>query len=70
MAYYIGKQPSVFTFGGKAVNPIPVGIATRKGDALTAAMKKAVDEHLRERHDDQDPREVEDVRHGPQALTH
>ena len=42
VAYYIGKQPSVFTFGGKAVNPIPVGIATRKGDALTAAMRKAV----------------------------
>ena len=32
----------MFTFGGKAVNPIAVGIATRKGDALTAAMKKAV----------------------------
>ncbi len=42
VAYYIGKSPSVFTFGGKAVNPIPVGIATRKGDALTAAMRKAV----------------------------
>jgi polar amino acid transport system substrate-binding protein len=42
VAYYIGKSPSVFAFGGKAVNPIPVGIATRKGDALTAAMKKAV----------------------------
>jgi polar amino acid transport system substrate-binding protein len=42
VAYYIQKAPSQFSFGGKAVNPIPVGIATRKGDALTAAMKKAV----------------------------
>jgi polar amino acid transport system substrate-binding protein len=42
VAYYIQKAPSQFGFGGKAVNPIPVGIATRKGDALTAAMKKAV----------------------------
>jgi polar amino acid transport system substrate-binding protein len=42
VAYYVGKAPSQFAFGGKAVNPIAVGIATRKGDALTAAMKKAV----------------------------
>jgi polar amino acid transport system substrate-binding protein len=42
VAYYIGKAPTQFAFGGKAVNPIPVGIATRKGDPLTAAMKKAV----------------------------
>jgi polar amino acid transport system substrate-binding protein len=42
VAYYVGRSPSVFAFGGKAVNPIPVGIATRKGDALTAAMKTAV----------------------------
>jgi len=42
VAYYVGKSPSQFEFGGKAVNPIAVGIATRKGDALTAAMKKAV----------------------------
>jgi polar amino acid transport system substrate-binding protein len=42
VAYYIEKSPSQFGFGGKAVNPIPVGIATRKGDALTAAVKKAV----------------------------
>jgi polar amino acid transport system substrate-binding protein len=42
VAYYISKSPSQFAFGGKAVNPIPVGIATRKGDALTAAVKKAV----------------------------
>jgi polar amino acid transport system substrate-binding protein len=42
VAYYVGKSPSQFAFGGKAVNPIAVGIATRKGDALTAAMKKAV----------------------------
>jgi polar amino acid transport system substrate-binding protein len=42
VAYYIGKSPGQFAFGGKAVNPIPVGIATRKADPLTAAMKKAV----------------------------
>jgi polar amino acid transport system substrate-binding protein len=42
VAYYVGKAPSQFAFGGKAVNPIAVGIATRKGDPLTAAMRKAV----------------------------
>ena len=42
VAYYVGKSPSQFEFGGKAVNPVLVGIATRKGDALTAAMRKAV----------------------------
>jgi polar amino acid transport system substrate-binding protein len=42
VAYYVAKAPSQFAFGGKAVNPIAVGIATRKGDALTAAVKKAV----------------------------
>ena len=42
VAYYVGKSPDQFAFGGKAVNPISVGIATRKGDALTAAIKKAV----------------------------
>jgi polar amino acid transport system substrate-binding protein len=42
VAYYVGKAPTQFEFGGKAVNPVAVGIATRKGDALTAAMKKAV----------------------------
>jgi polar amino acid transport system substrate-binding protein len=42
VAYYVGKAPTQFEFGGKAVNPVAVGIATRKGDALTPAMKKAV----------------------------
>lgn len=42
VAYYVGKSPGQFAFGGKAVNPISVGIATRKHDPLTAAMKKAV----------------------------
>jgi polar amino acid transport system substrate-binding protein len=42
VAYYVGRSPNQFAFGGKAVNPIAVGIATRKGDALTAAIKKAV----------------------------
>ena len=68
VAYYIGKSPSQFAFGGKAVNPIAVGIATRKGDALTARDEEGRREPLRERHDDEDPREVEDVQHGAQAL--
>ena len=32
----------MFTFGGKAVNPIPVGIAIAQGRRAQAAMKKAV----------------------------
>lgn len=42
VAYYIKKDPS-FAFGGSPVNPIPVGIAIRKGDPLVAKVQKAVD---------------------------
>jgi polar amino acid transport system substrate-binding protein len=41
VAYYIGKDPS-FAFGVLAVNPIPVGIALRKGDPLIPKVQKAV----------------------------
>ena len=41
VAYYIAKDAS-FAFGGQPVNPIPVGIAIRKGDPLVAKVKKAV----------------------------
>ena len=41
VAYYIALDKS-FTFGGQPVSPIPVGIAIRKGDPLTAAVQKAV----------------------------
>jgi polar amino acid transport system substrate-binding protein len=44
VAYYIEKDPVSFAFGGKPVNPIPVGIAIRKGDTeLQQAVQQAVD---------------------------
>ncbi|HEU5278413.1 MAG TPA: ABC transporter substrate-binding protein [Gaiellaceae bacterium] len=44
VAYYIEKDPASFAFGGKPVNPIPVGIAIRKGDTeLQQAVQQAVD---------------------------
>jgi polar amino acid transport system substrate-binding protein len=42
VAYYITKAPDAFEFGGKAVNPVKVGIAIRKGDPLKTAVAKAV----------------------------
>jgi polar amino acid transport system substrate-binding protein len=39
--YYVSKDKSL-AVGGAPIAPIPIGIATRKGDALTAATKKAV----------------------------
>ena len=39
--YYVSKDPS-FQIGGSPINPIPIGIATRKGDPLGAATKKAL----------------------------
>jgi polar amino acid transport system substrate-binding protein len=42
VAYYIGKDPASFAFGVLAVNPIPVGIALRKGDPLIPKVRKAV----------------------------
>src|SRR5262245_1327110 len=41
VAYYT-EQDSSFAFAGQPINPIPVGIAIRKGDPLKAAVKKAV----------------------------
>jgi polar amino acid transport system substrate-binding protein len=44
VAYYIEQDPSSFAIGGTPVNPIPIGIAIRKGDTeLQAAVQKAVD---------------------------
>jgi polar amino acid transport system substrate-binding protein len=44
VAYYIEQDPSSFTFGGSPINPIPVGIAIRKGDTeLQTAVKEAID---------------------------
>ena len=49
---YFGDSPVVvhyaatdksFAVGGSPVNPIPIGIAIRKGDPLVAATKKALD---------------------------
>jgi polar amino acid transport system substrate-binding protein len=42
VVYYVSKDPS-FAVGGSPINPIPIGIAVRKGDALGPAIKKAVD---------------------------
>jgi polar amino acid transport system substrate-binding protein len=41
VAYYIGRDKS-FAFAGAPVNPIPVGIAVRKGDALEGKIRGAV----------------------------
>jgi polar amino acid transport system substrate-binding protein len=42
VAYYVGKNPG-FGFAGAPVNPIPVGIATRKEDAaFRASIQKGV----------------------------
>jgi polar amino acid transport system substrate-binding protein len=43
VAYYIEKDPKSFSIGGTPVNPIPIGIAIRKGDTeLQSAVRKAV----------------------------
>ena len=41
VAYYVAQDKS-FAFAGQPVNPLPVGIAIRKGDPLKAATQKAV----------------------------
>jgi polar amino acid transport system substrate-binding protein len=41
VAYYIARDSS-FAFAGQPVNPIPVGIAIRKGDPLKGAAQKAI----------------------------
>lgn len=43
VAYYVKTAADAFAFGGDAINPIPVGIAIRKGDELKAAVQSAVD---------------------------
>jgi polar amino acid transport system substrate-binding protein len=43
VAYYVKQTPDAFAFGGDAINPITVGIAIRKGEALKAAVQSAVD---------------------------
>lgn len=39
--YYVSKDKS-FQVGGSPINPIPIGIAIRKGDPLKAATQKAL----------------------------
>lgn len=41
VAYYIARDSS-FGFAGSPINPIPVGIAMRKGDARVPAVEKAI----------------------------
>jgi polar amino acid transport system substrate-binding protein len=42
VAYYAIQDPSL-AFAGPPINPMPIGIAFRKGDPLRAAVQKAVD---------------------------
>jgi polar amino acid transport system substrate-binding protein len=42
VVYYVSKDPS-FSVGGSPINPIPIGIAVRKGDPLGPAITKAID---------------------------
>jgi len=41
VVYYISKNHAL-AVGGAPIAPIPIGVATRKGDALTPAMRKAM----------------------------
>jgi polar amino acid transport system substrate-binding protein len=44
VAYYIEQTPDAFALGGTPVNPIPIGIAIRKNDALLrGSVKRAID---------------------------
>jgi polar amino acid transport system substrate-binding protein len=43
VAYYVKTTPDAFAFGGDAINPIPVGIAIRKGDELKPVVQTIVD---------------------------
>jgi polar amino acid transport system substrate-binding protein len=43
VAVFYASRDKSFQVGGAPIAPIPIGIATRKGDALTAATQKAVD---------------------------
>ncbi len=42
VVYYVSKDKSL-AVGGSPIAPIPIGIATRKGDPLTGATQKAID---------------------------
>jgi polar amino acid transport system substrate-binding protein len=42
VVFYVSKDKT-FQVGGSPVNPIPIGIAIRKGDPLKAATQKAID---------------------------
>jgi len=42
VAVYYVKQDTSFQIGGQPINPIPIGIAIRKGDPLRAATQKAI----------------------------
>ena len=68
VAYYIEKRRTSVRVRGTPVNPIPVGIAMRKGDPLIAKVQKAVERDVRGRHDAEDPREVEDERVRPEEV--
>ena len=41
VAYYIQRDSS-FAFAGSPINPIPVGIAMRRGDSRIPAVRKAI----------------------------
>lgn len=42
VAVYYAARDKSFAIGGAPISPIAIGIATRKGDPLTAATKKAI----------------------------
>ena len=49
VAYYVSNNPKLFAFGGKTVNPIPVGIALRKQEKqLRTATQTAVNQMYRD----------------------
>jgi len=44
VAYYVKKAGGKFVVAASKIQSAPIGIATRKGDALSPAMKKAIDQ--------------------------
>ena len=44
VAYYVKKANGKFVVAASKIQSAPIGIATRKGDALSAAMKQAIDQ--------------------------
>lgn len=44
VAYYVKKAGGKFVVAASKIQSAPIGIATRKGDALSAAMKQAIDQ--------------------------